>query len=124
MIDESEISERISAIKAELRRAFGIKANTLEKALRKAGRLLPAHLHERAQALIEAQKFGGNPKLLRFVDGEELTKASDEIIAFLKGVDPKERRVGALLDFLTGSATTVLITAALVLAVLIWKGYL
>ncbi|MEP2030777.1 MAG: hypothetical protein ABJI96_18945 [Paracoccaceae bacterium] len=124
MIEESEISEKIVAIKAELKRAFGVKAKTLEKALRKAGRLLPTHLHEKAQALVEAQEYGGNPKLLRFVDGEELAKSSDEIIAYLKDVDPRERRVGAMLDYLTGSATIVLLTAALVISVLVWKGYL
>jgi hypothetical protein len=124
VIEEKDISDKVAGIEAELQRVFGIKAKPLEKALRKAGRLLPANLHKKAQVIVQAQSYSGNPKLMRFVEGDDLTRAYDDIMAFLKDIDPNERRIGTGLDILTGSAMTLLITATLVVAVLIWQGYL
>lgn len=124
MIDEKEISDKVAGIEAELQRAFGITAKPLGKALGKAGRLLPAHVHKNAQVIVMAQGYSGNPKLMRFVDDADLAKAYDEIMAHLKDVNPNERRVGKTLDFLTGTAMALLVTAALVVGVLIWQDYL
>jgi hypothetical protein len=124
VIEEKDISDKVAGIESELQRVFGINAKPLEKALRKSGRLLPANLLKKAQVIVQAQSYCGNPKLMRFVEGDDMTEAYDDIMAFLKDVDPNERRIGTGLDILTGSAMTVLITATLVVAVLIWQGYL
>lgn len=124
MIEAKDISDKVAGIEAELQRAFGITAKPLEKALGKAGRLLPANVHKKAQVIVAAQRYSGNPKLMRFVDDGDLTKAYDDIMAYLKDVNPNERRIGTSLDILTGSAMTILITAALVVGVLVWQDYL
>lgn len=124
MIDEKELTTKSESIEAELQRAFGFRSKTLARALRKSGRRFPAHLHMMAGRIVEAQSYGGNPKLMRMVDRTKISTAYDEIMAYLKQVDPKDRRTAMVLDITSSIVLKLLAVGALVLGVLIWRGYL
>ena len=124
VIEEKDITVKTEAIVEELRRAFGIRTKSLTKALRKAGRRLPTHLQKKAGSIVQAQNFGGNPKLMRMVDSAEISNAYDEIMSYLEQIDPKQRRVTMTLDILAELVLKLIIVGTLVVVVLRWQGYL
>ncbi len=111
----------IDAVADRLRRcvtgALGVKARSLEAALRKAGRRLPARLHRQGAVILEAQALGGNPKLMRMVDTEAVARAEAEMLAHLKAIDRADVRRGKLLGLAGVIVFNLLIV---VVAFLIW----
>lgn len=122
MIEEQDISEKATDLRAELHRAFGVKARSLAQALRKTGRRLPAQLGRKADVILQAQSYGGHPKLLRTVDADEIARAYADIMAYLKGFDAKQRRRNQTLNLFAGVVLKLLVVAGLVVGVLVWQG--
>jgi hypothetical protein len=123
VIEEKYITATAQDLLAELKRAYGIRSRSLSKALKKAGRRLPADLQAKAALIVQAQSFGSHPKLLRQIEGAEITKARDDILDYLGAIDPKEQRQTALINLAGDLAWKVLLIAVLIGAVLHWRGY-
>ncbi|AXI55810.1 hypothetical protein C1J05_16045 [Sulfitobacter sp. JL08] len=121
VIEEKDLSEKAASLQAELQRAFGVKATTLAKALRKTGRRLPASLAEKAEAILQAQSYGGHPKLMRMVDPGEVEKAHSDIMAYLGEIDPSEARRNRLLNLTAEIALKLLFIISMVVLVLVWR---
>ncbi|MEO9574626.1 MAG: hypothetical protein ABJ263_03735 [Tateyamaria sp.] len=94
METEATIKERSKRVQSALDGAFGVRAKTLDKALRKTGRRMPKRLHAQARLIVDAQGFGGNPNLLRRVDGAAIARAEEDVVSWLDTVDRADRRRG------------------------------
>lgn len=117
------IDEKISAIQDLLNAKFGVRKRALPKMLAKTGRRLPRGMHRRAQVLIDAQKLGGNPKLMRQMDQTGLTRAYQDLAAHLEAIDVAERRKDFLLKLAGVLAFNVLVVVAAFVTWLWWVGY-
>lgn len=100
-----------------------IKGATLEKALSKAGRLLPKWAHREGRYLVQATQFSEHPKLRLTIDGVKVERAHKALIAHLKTIDPAERRKTRILGVLGVVSFNLIIVVTAFLAFLMWRGY-
>ena len=105
METEASINKRAARVQSALDGAFGVRAKTLNAALRKTGRRMPKRLHAKAQKIVAAQAFGGQPKLLRQVDAKALRQAEEAVVTWLDTIDRADQRkgfwigIGAMIGF-------------------------
>ncbi len=118
----AEIPERIAQIAALMRAKLGARGTTLRAALRKGRHQLPRRILRQARLLAEAGPFADHPKLRLTLDAEALGKAAGEVEAHLQAIDLADRRKGWWLGMLGGMAFNILAFAALLVAVLRWRG--
>lgn len=116
------IDARAGRVKKGLEEAFGVRAKTLALALRKTGRRLPKRLQAEAGRIVDAQGFGGHPKMMRQVDGKALDGAEAKVIAFLKGIDRADRRKGFWLSIAGVVAFNLLLVFAGFVFWMWWTG--
>lgn len=103
---------------------LGVRGAGLEAKLQKAGRLLPRHVRREAAVLVAALKTQGNPRLARMVDGDRAVKSYKTCEKYLSGIDRTYRRRGQIISFLATNAFNMITVAALLIAVLVWRGFL
>ncbi|WP_299046085.1 hypothetical protein [uncultured Tateyamaria sp.] len=103
------IQARADRVQRALGAAFGVKAKSLETALRRTGRRMPKRLHAEARKIVRAQSFGGHPKLMRQIDGAALGTAEDRVIVFLQNIDRADRRKGLWLGIGAAIAFNILL---------------
>ncbi|AKS46845.1 hypothetical protein SAMN05444287_1969 [Octadecabacter temperatus] len=101
-----------------------IKGRTLEKALARAGRLLPKWAHREGRYLAQASQLMAHPKLRLMIDEAKAVKARDLLVAHLKSIDPKERRKTRVLGILGVISFNLIIVFAALMAYLLWRGFL
>jgi hypothetical protein len=101
-----------------------IKGPTLEKALARAGRLLPQWAHREGRYLAQASQMMDHPKLRMMVDQTKLEKAHKALISHLKTIDPVERRKTRILGVFGVISFNLILVVAAFLIVLRWRGYL
>lgn len=105
METQDSITARATRVQSALDGAFGVRAKTLSRALRKTGRRLPRRLHKDAGLIVAAQNLGGNPKLLRQADTRALDGATERVVSWLDTVDRADARrgywigIGAMIGF-------------------------
>jgi hypothetical protein len=116
--------ERAAHLADMIEERLGVRGRGLAAKLKRAGRLLPKHVHRDAEILLEAIGLQSHPKLARRIDAKSVALASDNVEAHLSGIDPKARRVDRFLNLLASNAVNLLVTATLVICVLLWRGYL
>jgi len=114
MIEPKQFHDRIAALQAKLRDKLGLKGATLDRQLRRAGRLLPHRQRRAAQALLGAQDWMGHPRLARLLDRRAVDAALAEMHRHLDRIDPRERRKTALLLLAGGIALNLMIFGALI----------
>ncbi|WP_299153512.1 hypothetical protein [uncultured Tateyamaria sp.] len=122
METQETINARATRVRTALRTAFGVKAKSLDAALRRTGRRLPKRLHAEARRIVEAQALGGQPKLMRQVDGGALDRAETRILTFLGGIDRPDRRKGMWLGIAGVVAFNILLIAAGLVVWMVWTG--
>jgi IS4 transposase len=74
--------------------------------------------------LVDAGTHVGHPKLMMQVDAVEVERAYRTLRQHLKTVDVKDRRKGAVLSLLGSLSFNLLAVLALLLLVLVWRGFL
>ena len=116
------IQARADRVQSALGAAFGVKAKSLEVALKRTGRRIPRRLHADARKIVDAQSFGGHPNLMRQVDSAALKTAEDRVVAFLQGIDRADRRKGMWLGIAAAIAFNILLVLALVVTWMWWTG--
>ncbi len=92
------IAARATRMQQGLERAFGVRAKTLDKALKRTGRRLPRRLRAEAARIVDAQGYGGHPRLMRQVDVAALDHAEARVLDYLNSIDRADRRKGRLLS--------------------------
>jgi hypothetical protein len=115
-----QMADRVAGL---MEQRLKISGQGLEEKLRKGGKLLPRNVRAAAQRVAEASILAQNPKLLTRIDQEAVAKAYDTAVRYLTRLGAKDRRIGAVLNFAASVAFSLLIVAALVFAVLRWRGF-
>ena len=123
MIDRKDLNEKSESLKTLLKAKHGARGRSLEARVKHAGRRLPKRIQREAQVITQAEAMPPHPKLALTVDSGRVSKAYDAIEEHLNGVDPKDRRKGKLLGWLGGQVFNLILIAAALITVLIWRGY-
>lgn len=123
-MSEQEISEKTALLSERLTQRLGASGPTLAAQVNKAGRALPRRLRKDAQYVATAAQMVNHPKLRNFIDERQVNRASRHLATYLKGVDPVERRKTRLLGVAGSIAFSLLATFTLLVAVLVWRGFL
>ena len=118
------IAEITALMHARLGGRLGGRGATLRDVLRRARRRLPRRIRAQAARLAEAESFAAHPRLRLTLDAQALDKAASEVETHLNTIDLADRRKGWWLGMLGGLAFNMLAFLALLLALLVWRGYL
>lgn len=116
-----QMADRVSELMAE---HLKVRGEGLAGKLRRGGRLLPRKLRAQAQYLAEAAEQARHPHLRIRIDMARVTEAYDGLCRHLTSLNRWERRRVALLNLLGSVAFNLLAVGALLIAVLVWRGYL
>lgn len=122
METQQTIDARAERVEQGLNKAFGVKAKSLDKALRKTGRRLPKRLRNEAGLIVAAQDLGGHPKLIKRVDGVALDVAEAKLSAYLKSIDRAEARKTRLLSIAAAIAFNILLVIGAFVVWMVWTG--
>lgn len=114
-----QMSDRIAAL---LEERLGVRGNGLAAKLKKAGRRLPKKVQEAGATLAQAAEMAQNPRFLMRINEEAVAEAYDLCVRHLSAIDRWDRRKGAILGVTTSIFFSLLVVAALVVAVLVWRG--
>ncbi|MEI2807926.1 hypothetical protein [Albidovulum sp.] len=110
---------------AELMEArLRVRGRGLAEKLRRGGRLLPRKVRRKAEFLARSAEQAGVPRLQMQLDHERIAEAYDACVRYLKPLGASARRRALLLEMVTGFATGLFVTAVLVVALLLWRGFL
>jgi len=118
LINHAEIDTMAASLSQALDEKLGLRHGTLARRAQKAGRRLPKRVRRQILDIAEAQKIAGNQHLARQLDGDALRTSHTKAMAHLKSIDPRDRRIGAILGS-AGGLVFNLILLVLALAV-IW----
>ena len=124
METQATIDARVLRVQDALEQAFGVRARSLSKALRRTGLRLPKRLHADVRMIADAQAFGGHPKLLRQVDSDALRTAEDKVVGHLKSIDRADRRKGVLINIAAAIALNLLLVLSGLVIWMFWAGYI
>ncbi len=124
MIDPGQIQKQNRDLTRLAGQKFSFEAETLEKAMKKSGRRLPRRAHKQAKVLFEAERLAGHPKLTLMLDAEKIAKAQAALRTALEQIDPKDRRKGMVLSTLGLLSFNLIVVFALLVAILLWRGFL
>lgn len=122
MTDTADIDTQAETVRSLFEVHMGIRAKTLEGAVRRAGRQLPRGTRAKAQVLVEAQTLSENPKMARRLDSTQTSAAYRDLVAYLESLDLAEQRRTRALNLLAGIAFNLLIAGVLLLIWLRWQG--
>ncbi|WP_413875095.1 hypothetical protein [Albidovulum sp.] len=110
---------------AELMEArLRVRGRGLAEKLRRGGRLLPRKVRRKAEFLARSAEQAGVPRLQMQLDHERIAEAYDACVHYLKPLGASARRRAVLLEMVTGFATGLFVTGVLVVALLLWRGFL
>jgi len=116
-----QMTERVADL---MRRRLGIKGKTLTETIAKGRRLLPRKVRAAAEALAQAETWSHNPKLLLRVDETVVAKDYDICVRYLANLNRRERVKGILLSLTATILFSLVGVIALVIGVLVWRGFL
>ncbi len=116
------IEARAARVQQGLQGAFGVRARTLDKALKRTGRRLPKRLHTEAKRIVAAQDLGGNPKLMQRVDAAALDRAETRVLDYLKGIDRADARKGRILGLTAIVVFNLLVVGGAFVLWMWWTG--
>lgn len=124
MSAETIVQDHANRLAALIEERLGVRGRGLEAKLHRAGRALPRHVRREADQIVQAMRLTANPKLARQVDASGIEAAFRKCEGWLKTVDPKERRKGAVLGFLGVNAFNLLAISGAFIAWMVWSGNL
>ena len=124
MIDAADIGRKTERLLRLAREQYGVKAETLDKAMHKIGRRVPKRVHDQARIITEAQRLGGHPKLMLQVDADKVGAAFEAVQTAFKAEDRADRRKGTLLSTLGSLSFNLIAVAVLLILFLRWQGFL
>jgi len=116
-----QMADRVAEL---LEERLGLKGDGLRAKLRKGGRILPRKVQRAATDLAAAEEQSHHAKLLLQIDMETVATNYDVCLKYLSGLNTWHRRKGVLLGLATSILFSLLVVAGLVLAVLVWRGFL
>lgn len=116
-----QMAERISLLLTE---RLHIKGRDLPDKLNRAGRRLPRKVRVAAQEVAVAMEQSYSPKLLLQISEEKVAENYDICVKHLNGMNKGHKLRGVLLGLSTSILFSLLAVVALLLGVLVWRGFL
>ncbi len=107
-----------------LEQKLGAGGDGLAAKLRQAGYRLPRPVRRAGRQLVAASQKSANPRLMKQIDQEALRRAHRRCLTYLRRIDPARRRARLRAEALLDLGTKVAISAALLIAFLMWRGFL
>lgn len=117
------IEKQAETVRRLLDERLRIRGRDLSHQIRKAGRLLPRPVRNDLSFVSEARNMLTHPKLRLMVDEAKVEAALERSVVYLKTVDPSERRKDRLLGMAGVVAFNLIVVAAVLIGVLVWRGY-
>lgn len=124
METQATIEARVQRVQGALETAFGVRAKTLSKALRRTGMRLPKRLQADARLIVDSQSLGGHPKLLRRIDSTALKAAEKQVVDYLSGIDRIDQRKTKALNIAAGIALNLLLVLIGLVVWMYWSGHI
>ena len=118
------IDEKAAHVDDLMKERLNIRGRDLAAKLRHTGRMLPKRIKREVAFLAETEKLAENPKLHPMINRDRVEKAYHACVEYLDSVDDGERRKDLLLGILGNIAMGFLVVSALVVTVLVWRGYI
>ena len=107
-----------------LRTKLGVRGTSAERALSRSKRLLPSWAQGALAELARAEQVLDHPRLSLTLDRAALSRSARELRAHLKTIDVADRRKGWWLGMLGGLSFNLIAFTALLIGVLVWRGFL
>lgn len=123
-MDEQKLDSLIAELSELLRRQAGAKGADFETQLKRADRLLNRPARKGGRAIVAAQALIANPRTQHMVDAKAVHRGARDLRAHLKTLNPWDRRVGRVLGSVGAIAAGLIVLAAAVVTVLVWRGFL
>lgn len=119
--DMSRMADRLTKL---MRDKLAVKAESFPAALRRAGRRLPRRVRRDGQVIVTALEQAQNPRLARIADGAGAAKAARRIEGYLARIDAAKTKARDRAFLWADVALRLAAAIALVLVLLVWRGYL
>ena len=119
-----EYNQQIAVLSKGLQSKLKLRSAPFATLVARSRTRVPRGVYKNALTLAEAQEFAHHPKLSRTLDYAALTKAARVVSDHLDGIDLSEARKGLILSTLGSLSINLMGVAILVIAVLIWRGFL
>jgi hypothetical protein len=116
-----QMADRVSDL---LQERLRIKGRDLSDRLSKGGRKLPRKVRAAAEGLALAAEQSHNAKLLVQIDEELVARNYDICVKHLTGLNRWDKRKGVLLGLTASILFSLVAVVALLIGVLIWRGFL
>lgn len=118
------VKEMVAEVSDLLADRMKARGEDMAARLRHVRRRLPRRLRAEADRLAEAEEMAGHPRLAQQLDHERLAEAHAVLMRHLAPMGAADRRIGWILSILASVAFNLLLLFALLIAVLIWRGFL
>lgn len=119
-----EIEDQAEHIAKLMHERLGARGRGLDAKLAHGGRRLPRAVREEAEFIALAARMARVPRLAQQVDPVRVTRAVQDVEAYLRGVDPLARLRAGALDWLRLNLFNLLLVAGMVVALMAWRGLL
>ena len=116
-----QMADRVAQLMEE---RLAVGGRDLDAKLKRAGRLLPRRVRERAGLLAGAREKSRNPKLLGQIDMSEVAEAYDVCVRHLMTIDPAGRKRETVAGMIGFVGYGILFLVIGIIAVLVWRGFL
>jgi len=118
------VDQLVDEVREGLAVQLRVRGATLAVQVRKAGRRLPRAVRRDAAFLVEAAAIARNPKVARQVNMHRVQAAHRHILQHLETVDVAAKRRDVALQIVASIGLAILVTGALLIAVLAWQGFI
>ncbi|MCV2865165.1 hypothetical protein [Defluviimonas sp. WL0075] len=116
-----QMADRVAGLMGD---RLGVRGRTLAEKLRRGRGRLPRRVRKQAEFLVRAVEEAGNPVLYARMDHARVAQAFDACVRYLRPIGARQRWVNRLLDLAAQMAFIALAIGLLLLATLLWRGFL
>ncbi|MDN5786272.1 hypothetical protein [Pseudorhodobacter sp.] len=121
VVSIQQMADRVSSLLTE---RMQVKGRDLGEKVKRAARRLPRRVRVAAEGLALAAEQSQHPKLLLQINEETVAENYDICVKHLSTLNKGHKMRGVLLGLSTSILFSLVAVVALVLCVLIWRGFL
>lgn len=120
-ITVQQMADRVAEL---MENRMQVRGKGLAAKLQNSGRDLPRDIRAHAEFLVEASAMAKNPKLLPQVDEPKVAEAYNSCLRHLTAISRRDRRKAMARSIGANIAFSLLVVCALLITVLVWRGFL
>ncbi|MCE8007513.1 hypothetical protein [Aestuariivita sp.] len=124
MDDMQRYRRQIDAISTALQQKLNLRPAPFARLVARSRSQLPRKVYRQARVLVEAEPLAAHPRLSRTLDFARLERSGAALLDHLNAIDLADARKGRVLSLLGSLSFNLLAVVALLIAVLMWRGFL